>query len=68
MSDALPMQTQTLDLKEKLIANLKHIDILIKGVKAWNEWRNTEAGRRADLSDVDFFSANKENQYSILPE
>lgn len=50
------------------MANLKHIDILTKGVKTWNEWRNTESGRYADLSDIDFFNIDKEKRYSFLSE
>jgi uncharacterized protein YjbI with pentapeptide repeats len=38
------------------MANLEHIAKFVVGVDAWNEWRDTAAGSRPDLSDIDFFN------------
>jgi hypothetical protein len=35
------------------MANPNHLEVLRRGVEAWNEWRKTVAGIRPDLTDVD---------------
>ena len=36
------------------MANQEHLDILAKGVKAWNAWRAERRDVTPDLSDADF--------------
>ena len=40
------------------MANQKHLEILKKGVPAWNEWRIQNRGFRPDLSGADLREAN----------
>src|SRR5689334_10681713 len=35
------------------MANQEHLDILAKGVEAWNQWRAQDAHLRPDLRDAD---------------
>jgi len=38
------------------MANLKHVEILAKGIDFWNKWRQSNKGTRPDLSDLDISS------------
>jgi uncharacterized protein YjbI with pentapeptide repeats len=40
------------------MANEEHIEILRKGVKAWNEWRERRRDIKPDLSEADLSQAN----------
>lgn len=40
------------------MANQEHLEILKKGVPAWNEWRTRNAGIKPDLSEVDLGERN----------
>ena len=40
------------------MANEKHLEILKKGVKEWNEWRNKHPKEQPDLSGADLSGAD----------
>jgi hypothetical protein len=40
------------------MANPEHLEILNRGVMAWNEWRSEHVGVRPDLTDVDLTNAD----------
>jgi uncharacterized protein YjbI with pentapeptide repeats len=40
------------------MANQEHLDILVKGVKAWNAWRNEHREVRPELNGADLTGAN----------
>lgn len=39
------------------MANQEHLEILKKGVPAWNEWRTRNAGIKPDLTEADLSGA-----------
>ena len=48
----------TLSLGGGVMANKKHIDLLMQGVKAWNDWRQNNQEVRPDLSKAELVRAN----------
>jgi uncharacterized protein YjbI with pentapeptide repeats len=44
--------------KERYMADQAHLDILLQGVEAWNEWRQQNADARPDLSQAHFTEAD----------
>lgn len=50
------------------MANQTHILKVLQGPSVWNEWRTTDAGLVADLSDINFFDLRDEGNYFSIPE
>jgi Pentapeptide repeats (8 copies) len=44
--------------KERVMADQTHLDILLQGVEAWNEWREQNPSTRPELSGADLTEAN----------
>ncbi len=42
------------------MANREHLEILLRGVEEWNDWRKNHSGIRANLEGADLRDANLE--------
>ena len=49
------------------MANPKQVEMLVRSVKEWNQWRDSEPFIRPDLQRADLAGANLSGDYLALP-